>query len=233
MKNVLLSGAAALVLAAGGGWWLSGQTGKPTESSGVTELPGAANAQEASDAPAEEIDTSSVVEMTLGEESAPVKIIEYASFTCPHCANFHENQFKQLKSEYIDAGKVHFTYRDVYFDRYGLWASMVARCGGEERFFGITDMIYDQQKDWIGDGQDPVAISERLRKIGKVAGLNDDQLDACLNDADKAKTLVAWFQENAEADDVNSTPTLVINGETHSNMSYDELKAMIDEQLAE
>ena len=110
---------------------------------------------------------------------------------------------------------------------------MVARCGGEERFFGITEMIYDQQKDWIGDGQDPVAISERLRKIGKVAGLDDDQLDACLNDADKAKTLVAWFQENAEADEVNSTPTLVINGETHSNMSYDELKAMIDEQLAE
>lgn len=233
MKNVLLSGAAALVLAAGGGWWLSGQTGNTTQGSGMTDLPGAANAQEASDAEAEEIDTSSIVEMTLGEESAPVKIVEYASFTCPHCANFHENQFKQLKSEYIENGDVHFTYRDVFFDRYGLWASMVARCGGEERFFGITDMIYDQQKDWIGDGQDPVAIAERLRKIGKVAGLNDDQLDACLNDADKAKTLVAWFQENAEADDVNSTPTLVINGETHSNMSYDDLKAMIDEQLTE
>lgn len=232
MKNVLLSGAAALVLAAGG-WWLAGQTGNSTQLGGVTDLPGAANAQEASDEAAEEIDTSSIVEMTLGEEGAPVKIIEYASFTCPHCASFHGDQFKKLKSEYIENGDVHFTYRDVYFDRYGLWASMVARCGGEERFFGITDMIYDQQKDWIGDGQDPVEIADRLRKIGKVAGLDDQQLDACLNDADKAKTLVAWFQENAEADGVDSTPTLVINGETHSNMSYDELKAMIDEQLAE
>ncbi|MFN3210647.1 MAG: DsbA family protein [Roseovarius sp.] len=233
MKHVLLSGAAALVLAAGGGWWLSGSASNPTQAGGAIDLPGAANAQEASDEAAEDIDTSSIVEMTLGEESAPVKIVEYASFTCPHCANFHGDQFKKLKAEYIDTGDVHFTYRDVYFDRYGLWASMVARCGGQERFFGITEMIYDQQKDWIGDGQDPVAIADRLRKIGKVAGLDDAELDACLDDGDKAKTLVAWFQKNAEADQVNSTPTLVINGETKSNMSYEELKALIEDALPE
>jgi len=58
-------------------------------------------------------------------------------------------------------------------------------------------------------------------------------LDMCLNDADKAKTLVAWFQENAEADEVNSTPTLIINGEKHSNMTYEELKTLIDGMLPE
>lgn len=227
MKNVLLSGVAALVLAAGGAWWLTGASQPSSSGSGGFDLPGAANAQEAS----EEIDTSSVVEMTLGDQNAPVKIVEYASFTCPHCASFHGDQFKKLKSDYIDAGQVQFTYRDVYFDRYGLWASMVARCGGAERFFGITDMIYDQQRDWIGDGNDPVAIADRLRKIGKVAGLTEEQLDTCLADADKAKTLVAWYQENSEADDVTSTPTLVINGEKHSNMSYSELKTLIDGML--
>ena len=65
-------------------------------------------------------------------------------------------------------------------------------------------------------------------KIGKVAGLSEDQLEACLTDAQKAKTLVAWFQENAEADGVQSTPTLVINGETYSNMPYAELKGILD-----
>jgi len=109
---------------------------------------------------------------------------------------------------------------------------MVARCGGEDRYFGIIDMIYDQQKEWIGSG-DAVGIADRLRKIGKVAGLDADQVDACLADQDKAKTLVAWFQQNSEEHDINSTPSLVINGEKYSNMSYQELSTIIDEKLAE
>ena len=65
MKNVLLSGAAALVLAAGGGWWLSGSAGNSTQAGGAIDLPGAANAQEASGDAAEDIDTSSIVEMRI------------------------------------------------------------------------------------------------------------------------------------------------------------------------
>ncbi|MCR9146707.1 MAG: DsbA family protein [Rhodobacteraceae bacterium] len=226
MKNVLLSGAIALALAAGAGYWLS-QSASSTAPAG-SDLFGAANAQEADD-----VDTSTITEMAMGPEDASVTVIEYASFTCPHCATFHDNQLKQLKADYVDTGKVRFIYRDVYFDRFGLWASMVARCGGEQRFFGIAELIYEQQKDWIGNGQDPVAITDRLRKIGKVAGLSEDQLESCLSDADKAKTLVAWFQENAEEHNVTSTPTLVINGETHSNMSYAEIQTIIDGLLEE
>lgn len=226
MKNVLLSGAIALALAAGAGYWLS-QSASPTAPAG-SDLLGAANAQEAG-----EIDTSTITEMAMGPEDAPVTVIEYASFTCPHCASFHDNQLKQLKADYVETGKVRFVYRDVFFDRFGLWASMVARCGGEERFFGIADMIYEQQKDWIGNGQDPVAITERLRKIGKVAGLGEDQIESCLTDAEKARTLVAWFQENAEEHGVTSTPTLVIDGETYSNMSFDEISTILDGLLEE
>ncbi|MEO0752954.1 MAG: DsbA family protein [Pseudomonadota bacterium] len=192
-------------------------------SSGVTTV--AALAQE-SDA----VDTSAVVEMAMGDENAPVTMVEYASFTCPHCASFHQNQFKDLKAEFIDTGKVRFIYRDVYFDKFGLWASMVARCGGSERFFGITDMIYDEQRDWIGDGTD-AGVAERLRKIGKVAGLTQDELDACLSDRDHAQALVASYQENSEADDVSSTPTLIINGRKYQNMAYPELKDIIEGKL--
>ncbi|KJS45460.1 MAG: thiol-disulfide oxidoreductase [Roseovarius sp. BRH_c41] len=188
-------------------------------------LTGAAMAQEA--AP----DTSQIVEMTMGPEDAKVTIIEYASFTCPHCANFHKGPLKQLKADYIDTDKVHFVYRDVYFDRFGLWASMVARCGGAEKFFGISDMIYEQQAEWTKG--EPAEIADNLRRIGKVAGLEPDALDACLNDNEKAKTLVAWYQENAEAHEVTSTPTLVINEQKYANMAYDELRAIIDEKLAE
>jgi protein-disulfide isomerase len=178
----------------------------------------------------EDVDTSSVAEMALGAEDAPVTFIEYASFTCPHCARFHENQFKDLKSEYIDTGKVRFIYRDVYFDKFGLWAAMVARCGGQDRFFGISDMIYAEQRDWIGDGTD-AGVADRLRRIGKVAGLTEGELEACLSDRDKAQALVAVYQENSEADGVNSTPTLIINGKKYQNMAYAEIKEIIDDLL--
>lgn len=184
----------------------------------------AALAQEA------EVDTSAVVEMALGDENAPVTFIEYASFTCPHCASFHANQFKDLKADFIDTGKVRFIYRDVYFDKFGLWASMVARCGGAERFFGITDMIYEQQRDWIGDGSD-AGVADRLRTIGKVAGLTDDELDACLTDRDFAQALVAVYQENSEADGVDSTPTLIIDGTKYQNQAYPQLKEIIEGKL--
>jgi len=220
MTRLTAIAALCLVLVAGGVYWFTAGSSTPPD------LPFAANAQDA------DVDTSSVVEMSLGNPDAPVTVIEYASFTCPHCADFHANQFKQLKENYIDSGKINFIHRDVYFDRFGLWASMVARCGGEDRYFGIIDMIYDQQKEWIGSG-DAVGIADRLRKIGKVAGLDADQVDACLADQDKAKTLVAWFQQNSEEHDINSTPSLVINGEKYSNMSYQELSTIIDEKLAE
>ena len=220
MTRLTAIAALCLALVAGAGWWL-------TSSSSTTppDLAFAANAQEAS-----EVDTSSITEMSIGNPDAAVTVIEYASFTCPHCADFHGGQFKQLKADYIDSGKINFIYRDVFFDRFGLWASMLARCGGQDRFFGLTAMLYDKQKDWIGKG-DPVGIANELRRIGKVAGLDEDRIDACLADQDKAKALVAWYQQNAEADDVSSTPTLVINGQKYSNMAYPELKAIIDEKL--
>ena len=218
-RTLLLGGVAAV--AAVGGWWVT---------QGKQSLPdlGAANAQTADGA---EIDTSGIVEMVLGADDAKVTVMEYASFTCPHCADFHETVFGELKKNYIDTGKIKFIYRDVYFDRFGLWASMVARCE-PTKFFGISDMIYRQQKEWIAGG-DPAMIADNLRKIGKVAGLGEDQLAACLDDNDNAQALVAWFQKNATADDINSTPSLVIDGEKFSNMSYADLSAILDKKIAE
>jgi protein-disulfide isomerase len=183
---------------------------------------GAANAQEAGD-----IDTSTIQDMTAGNPDAPVTVIEYASYTCPHCASFHAGAYKQLKADYIDTGKINFIYREVYFDRYGLWASMIARCAGPDRFFGVTDMIYAGQSEWTRAGE-PAAIVDELRKIGRLAGLDNDTLEACLQDADKARTLVAWYQENAEADGIDSTPSFVINGTKYSNMAYEEMAEIID-----
>jgi protein-disulfide isomerase len=173
---------------------------------------------------------SNVEEMTLGDPDAPVTVVEYASFTCPHCRNFHETSFERLKADYVDTGKVRFVYREVYFDRFGLWAGMVARCGGPERYFGIVDLLYEKQDEWARGGE-PVEIADNLRRIGRSAGIGDEQLKACLEDGDMAQALVAEFQRNAEADGIDSTPSFVINGEKVTNQPYEDLAALIDAQI--
>ena len=230
MKRFLALWALALTLAAGP-WLLTPAPALADTSSDQQQAEAATDDTQATEDSAD-AQAPEIVEMTMGPEDAKVTLVEYASFTCPHCATFHKSTFKQLKSDYIDTGKIRFVYRDVYFDRFGLWASMVARCGGPERFFGITGMLYDQQRDWLADG-DPVTVSQNLRRIGKVAGLDEAQLDACLADEAKAKALVDWFQKNAEEDEVDSTPTLRIDGEAYSNMSFAELSEILDGKLAE
>ena len=173
-----------------------------------------------------------IADMMQGSFDAKVEIIEYASYTCPHCASFHAGPYKDLKKDYVDTGKVKFVFREVYFDRFGLWASMIARCAGPDRFFGMTDLLFKEQSLWSRAG-DPAAIVAELRKIGLKGGMDEAQLNACLEDADNAQALVAWYQENAERDDVGSTPSFLINGEPYSNMNYADFSAIIKEKLAE
>lgn len=223
MARKLAFAALALVLVLGGGLWLA-RPGDPATGLGAL-APFAAEAQEAATAP-----LPAVPDMVLGNADAPVTLIEYASYTCPHCKTFHDTVFDQLKTSYIDTGKVRFVYREVYFDRYGLWAAMVARCGGDTRYFGINDMLFDQQKTWAAS-DDPAVVVENLKKIGRTAGMDDATLDACLKDNAMAQAMVAAYQTNATTDAVEGTPTLIINGEKHGNMSFADLSKILDAKL--
>lgn len=172
-----------------------------------------------------------VPDMALGNMDAKVVLTEYASYTCPHCATFHSAVFKDLKRDYIDTGKIKFIYREVYFDRYGLWAAMIARCGGEMRYFGIQDLLFDNMQEWAGS-QDPATVVENLRRLGRTAGLDNAAMDACLNDGAMAQAMVNKYQADTEADGINSTPSFMLNGTKHSNMNYADLKALLDAELA-
>jgi protein-disulfide isomerase len=224
MNRIVSIAALALVLIVGAGFWLSQSRTAVTGTE--IALPGAANAQESTQS-----DPVSVIEMVQGAADAPVEIIEYASYTCPHCARFYEEVHPQLKKDYIDTGKVKFIYREVYFDKYGMWASMIARCE-PEKFFGITDLVYKGLNEWVRAGSD-AAIAGELRKIGLLAGISNEQLDSCLSDEAQLRALVGWYQENATRDDINSTPSFLINGEKYSNMSYKDFSRILDEKLGE
>ncbi|MEM8979513.1 MAG: thioredoxin domain-containing protein [Pseudomonadota bacterium] len=222
MDKLKLVGVFVVALAIGGAYvWFSQQEETPAETALVVSP---------DSTPDITPDSSGVVEMVLGDPDAPITMVEYASYTCPHCQRFHTAAFKDIKRDYIDTGKVKFIYREVYFDRPGLWASIVARCGGEMRFFGITDMIYKQQSQWARMS-DPSLVAEELRKIGRTAGMNDEQLDACLSDEAKAKTLVEWFETNAQRDGITSTPSFLIDGQKYSNMNYASFKEIFDQKL--
>jgi protein-disulfide isomerase len=109
---------------------------------------------------------------------------------------------------------------------------MVARCGGPTKYFGISDMLYTEQRDWLASN-DPTGISDALRKIGLKAGLTKEAIDTCLNDNDMAKAMVAVYQTNATNDKIEGTPSFLINGERHSGeMSYEEFAKLIDAELA-
>ena len=176
-----------------------------------------------------------IKDFTLGSPDAKVKIAEYLSFTCPHCEHFHAEVFPKLKADYIDTGKVNLTYHEVYFDQYGLLGAMVARCGGEMRYFGITDMLYDKQRDWAA-AADINGVVEELKKIARTAGMDDATVDACLHDQTNAEALVAHYQSSIATDYPNDsfqgTPSFIINGAKYGNMSYEDLKKIIDDELA-
>lgn len=215
-RSLLLGLAGAAVVAVTGGWIASRQSGSQSSFSIAT--------------PALADDVELLPDIPLGDANAPITLIEYASYTCPHCAHFHETVFPSLKRDYIDTGKVKFIHREVYFDKFGLWAGMIAGCVGAPKYYAVSGMIYDTQKEWIGDAKE-ATIADNLRKIGLKAGLSKEQIDTCMNDQARMQAMVATFQKNATADAVDATPTLIINGTKYSNMSYDDLKKILDEKL--
>ncbi len=219
MNRRLLLAAAALALLGGVVW----------SQLGGNQTAGAANADASEYA---DVDTSSIIEMTMGPEDAAVTVIEYASLTCPHCARFHATTFQELKRDFIDTGKVQYIYRDVFFDGAGLRGSLLARCAGPARFFGMNDLLFSRQDEWL-DAKTMGDVMDNLVRIGKVAGLSEDQIVACIEDQDKAETLEAWFRQHAAEDKITSTPTVIIDGTQYGNPSYAELKKTLDEKLAQ
>lgn len=167
--------------------------------------------------------------MFLGDKEAPVIIIEYSSFTCPHCATFHTEVLPKLKADYINSGKVLLEYREVYFDGPGLWAGLLARCQGNQKYFPMIDLIFRKQKDWARGNRDE--IINGLLSVGRQSGLTDEKSKMCMEDSTLAEELIEIFKQNTSADGISSTPSFVINGELMQNMSYDELKKVIEGKL--
>lgn len=149
-------------------------------------------------------------DIVLGPEAAPVTIIEYASMTCSHCANFANTTFPRLKQTYIDTGKVRYIFREFPLDRAAMAAAIVARCVGKDdkaKTFAMIEVLFAQQDQWAF--KDQIAS---LQRIAKQFGMGEQAFEACFADETIFKALREDTTRANEVLGVNSTPTLFING---------------------
>jgi protein-disulfide isomerase len=144
----------------------------------------------------------------LGKEDAPVTVIEYASFTCPHCAHFATDVLPAIKAPLIDSGKVRLVFRDYPLDQLALRAAMLVRCLGNDRAFGMIDLLFQRQMQWA-TAQDPDAA---LLAIAKQAGLSDADFHACMANQDVQNAVVQSRVDAEQKYKIQSTPSFLING---------------------
>jgi protein-disulfide isomerase len=184
-----------------------------------------AQAQDAPDAASKMLAAASPLgDRILGQADAPIVMVEYASATCPHCAEFHEKVLPLIKAEYIDTGKVRFIFREFPLDQVALAAFMLARCVPEDKYFGTIDLMFRGQDTWM-KGDKPA----ELLKIMQMAGMDRAGFDACLKRDDLAKAIFESSKKAAKDFGIKGTPAIFINGQMidgHKEMT--EVKAAID-----
>ncbi|MBW8283646.1 MAG: DsbA family protein [Rhizobium sp.] len=171
-------------------------------------------------------------EMAVGDPNAPVKIIEYMSMTCSHCANFHTRTFEPIKQKYADTGKVYFIVREFPFpgDTASLAAFMLARCTPEERYFPFVSMFMKQQMSWAAPANNDVRGA--MLQLSKLGGFTQESFDACLTNQKLAGDVSAVRDRGAKEFGIQSTPTFLINGKSYSgDMSVETMSALIDSML--
>ena len=166
-------------------------------------------------------------DMTMGNPKAPVTMIEYASVACPHCGRFNNEVFPAFKAKYIDTGKVFYVSREALTGDPAIAAAgfLTARCAGKAKYFQVVDAIYHAQAQLETGGQ----AREILQNIARSAGLTDAQFNACITDEKAQAALTDRWQHYGVENNINSTPTFVINGKVYSKgeMSLAELDAAV------
>ena len=146
-------------------------------------------------------------DQVMGAENAPVTIIEYASMTCPHCAQFQARTFPKLKERYIDTGKVRFIFREFPLDPLAAGAFMLARCADKDKFFPIIDLLFSTQRDWVVPN--PL---QPLLNVAKQAGYTEETFNACLKNQQVLDGIQNVRDRAAKVLNVESTPTFFVNG---------------------
>jgi protein-disulfide isomerase len=165
-----------------------------------------------------------LADVTVGSKDAKITVVEYASMTCGHCQKFATTVFPELKTKYVDTGKVRFVMREFPLDNLAAAASMLARCAGGDKVFPMVETLYEKQADWAFSNGNPVP---KLFDIAKQAGFTQESFDKCLTDQKLLDQITDQRKRASETFGVSATPTFFINGkrltETPTVAAFDKI----------
>jgi protein-disulfide isomerase len=166
-------------------------------------------------------------DIVLGNDKAPVTIIEYASMTCGHCAHFSVTTFPELKKRYIDTGKVRFIMREFPLDPLAAAGFMLARCAGKDKYMPMVETLFAKQETWVV--QKPL---EPLKEIAKQAGFTEQSFESCLANQKVLDSIQTVRDRASQKLGVNSTPTFFVNGKKlNGDLPIDDFAKVIDPYL--
>jgi len=180
---------------------------------------------------------SSVLNLTeddfiIGNNNAPITIIEYASMSCSHCGNFHNNTLPDLKKEYIDTGKVKYVFRDFPYNYPALLGSMVMRCIPSEVRYDYMNALYKLQNMWVV--RENAKTRQELYKIMQTGGMTKEKFDNCLSDVDLENKILQEVMAAQSEFNIRSTPSFLINGDLlEGDKSIKVFRQILDKILSD
>ena len=167
-------------------------------------------------------------EIFLGDKDSKITVIEYASMTCIHCANFHINVYPKIKKEYIDTNKIKFIFRDFPLDKQALYGSLLAKCAPKEKYFDYVKLVLTNQKKWISNNDEFI---KKLINIGKLAGLNEKKIENCFKNEKLVDEIIKIRSIGEKEYNIDSTPSFIINGKKYTTLNYESFKKIIDDLI--
>ena len=176
-----------------------------------------------------------LTDITLGAEDAPLTMVEYASWTCPACLQFHTDVIPMLKADYIDAGHVKFVFREFPTSPTNVSVAgfALARCAGEDNYYDVIDDLFAAQNNVLNLARSGGDIEGALRTLISSYGIEGDGFGECLSNQEVTYAIGESVMKG-DSQGVNSTPTVFINGEKlqgYEWRSADGMKALLDSKL--
>ena len=167
-------------------------------------------------------------EISIGDANAPIKIYEYASLTCGHCAAFHSEVLPDLKKQYVDTGLVQFNFRPFPLDPYAMTGAMLVQCAIPQARLAFLETLFKRQLQWVRS-DDPL---NSLRAYAKQAGMSGENFVMCLQSEANLTAVRSMYTAAKDELGVQSTPTFFVNGEkVAGNIGLEAFKKLLDKKL--
>jgi len=212
MRRAALAAFSALILTACGGTDMSNAQGATPES-----------------------DALALTDIALGSDDAPVTIVEYASWTCPACLQFHTDVIPMLKQDYVEPGHVKFVFREFPTQPANISVAgfALARCAGPDRYYDAIDDLFAAQTNILNLARSGGDIEGAMRNLASSYGIEGDAFTACLSN-EEITYAISESVMKGDSQGVNSTPTVFINGEKLQGYDWrtaDGMKAVLNARL--